>query len=72
VRGARAASGARCSAGAATAAPHGATANGLISSGSSAPDDGKAVTSPATAGAPGRPLTACHRAGGVHGTFFRG
>ncbi|KAK9845497.1 hypothetical protein WJX81_007970 [Elliptochloris bilobata] len=31
-------------------APHGATANGLISSGSSAPDDGKAVTSPATAG----------------------
>lgn len=32
-------------------APHGATANGLISSGSSAPDDGKAVTSPATAGA---------------------
>lgn len=35
----------------AATAPHGGTANGLISSGSSAPDDGKAVTSPATAGA---------------------
>jgi len=69
-RGVRAASGARRSgsAGAATA-PHGATANGLISSGSSAPDDGKAVTSPATAGAPGRPTPACHQAGSFHGPF---